>query len=144
MPKRSIWLSAGTLALACATPRAASPGLLVARASFDLGCPPAALAIYAFDARTRAVVGCGQRATYVEDCRAPGRPCTWVADVGPAPFVSPEAVAQPVPATQAVPKASTQWPASTPGPAVPAATVTAEPQPLPGNHAFRGEEDYGF
>ena len=126
------WISAGALVLSCATPRAASPELLVARASFDFGCPAASLAIHAFDARTRAVMGCGQRATYIEDCRAPGRPCTWVADVGPTamPAPSPAATA-PTPA----------WPAAAP---VPAATVSAQPQPPPGNHAFRSEEDYGF
>jgi hypothetical protein len=133
-------MSVGTLALGCATPRAASPELLVARASFDLGCPPEGLAIHVFDARTRAVVGCGQRATYVEDCRALGRPCTWVADVGPTAIPQP---AQPPPAattpTPAPPAAAVQWP-----PTQPPATVTAQPQPLPGNHAFRSEEDYGF
>jgi hypothetical protein len=134
---RRSWISAGALVLSCATPRAASPELLVARASFDFGCPAASLAIHAFDARTRAVMGCGQRATYVEDCRAPGRPCTWVADVGPT------AVPVPAPAAAApAPVATGQWPAAPP--AVPAVSAQPQPQPPPGNHAFRSEEDYGF
>ena len=138
-PKQWSWISAAALVLSCATPRAASPELLVARASFDLGCAPASLSIHAFDARTRAVMGCGQRATYVEDCRAPGRPCTWVADVGPIALPAPAPVTQP-----AGPVAAGQWQAPAPAPVVPAATVTAQPQALPGNHAFRSEEDYGF
>jgi hypothetical protein len=130
---RRSWISAGALVLSCATPRAASPELLVARASFDFGCPAASLAIHAFDARTRAVMGCGQRATYVEDCRTPGRPCTWLADVGPT------AMPAPAPAAAApAPVATVQWPAAPP--AVPAVSA----QPPPGNHAFRSEEDYGF
>src|SRR6185503_2512175 len=105
-------MAAGALALGCVTPRAASPRLLVARASFDLGCPPASLAIYAFDARTRAVVGCGQRATYVEDCRAPGRPCTWVADVGPTSMPAQVPAQAPVATTAAPPATSPAWPAA--------------------------------
>jgi hypothetical protein len=137
-PRQWSWISVPALVLSCVTPRAASPELLVARASFDLGCAPASLSIHAFDPRTRAVMGCGQRATYVEDCRAPGRPCTWVADVGPTAM--PAAPAQVATATAPIATAA-QWPAQTPPPA---ATASSPPQALPGNHAFRSEEDYGF
>jgi hypothetical protein len=146
-PNRWPWILAGVMALSCVTPRAASPELLVARASFDFGCPRESLTIHAFDARTRAVVGCGQRATYVEDCRAPGRACTWIADVGPIALpAAPVPVASaPTPAaTTAAPVATAQWPALSQSPALPAATATVQPQPLPGDHAFRNEEDYGF
>jgi hypothetical protein len=135
------WFAAGALALAlgCATPRAAGPQLLVQRASFDLGCHPASLSIHAFDARTRAVVGCGQRATYVEDCQAPGRPCTWVADVGPT-ALAPAAVAAPAAPPVAAPPASA-WSAAAAAPPTAAPPPPERTVPVQG---FRNEEDYGF
>jgi hypothetical protein len=137
-PRCSLLTGAVALALGCATPRAASPRLLVQRASFDLGCHPAALSIHAFDLRTRAVIGCGQRATYVEDCRAPGRPCTWVADVGPIALAppAPAATAPPVAAAPAV----TSWTSAAAAPSA----APAPPHPSTPAGGFRNEEDYGF
>jgi hypothetical protein len=139
MSEQRSWFLAGAAALfvGCATPRAAGPRLLVQRASFDLGCHPAALSIHAFDARTRAVVGCGQRVTYVEDCKAPGRACTWVADVGPTPL-PPALAAAPAPA--AAPPV-TAWTAAAAPPTSTAPPQPERPAPIQG---FRNEEDYGF
>lgn len=64
----------------------ASTSQLRSRAAFDLQCDEARLQIVEIDSATRGVVGCGQRATYIEVCRAKGTSCTWVlnADLRPA------------------------------------------------------------
>lgn len=48
----------------------ATQAQLLARAEFDLNCPQSQLRIVELDARTRGVIGCDQRVTYVEDCRS--------------------------------------------------------------------------
>jgi len=48
------------------------------RASFDLNCPPNQLSIVKLDNRTIGVQGCGQRATYIENCSMIDGYCTWV------------------------------------------------------------------
>jgi hypothetical protein len=78
-------------AAACMPPRPASTRQLHARAAFDLACPMTALWIYELDERTRGVIGCGQRVTYIEDCSASGRPCTWVVDATVDRYGSPVA-----------------------------------------------------
>jgi hypothetical protein len=63
----------------CASgPRASMPAL-VQRATFDLGCPAQHIALYHIDQRSKAVLGCGRRLIYVEDCldRGMERDCTW-------------------------------------------------------------------
>lgn len=61
----------------------ATANQLQRRASFDLNCPAAKIAVVKLDKRTRGVRGCGKRVTYVEHCRAcangyPACDCTWV------------------------------------------------------------------
>ena len=51
---------------------------LRARAAFDLSCGQDQLTIVQIDDRTSGVRGCGQRATYVEQCARPSEDCTWV------------------------------------------------------------------
>ncbi len=55
---------------------------LRARAAFDFKCPQDQVSVVELDARSRGATGCGQRATYVEDCAlttASGKEgCTWV------------------------------------------------------------------
>ena len=46
------------------------------RASFDFQCPEAELELRDIDYETVGVTGCGQQATYVEDCE--GTACKWV------------------------------------------------------------------
>lgn len=55
---------------------------LQARAAFDLGCPPQQLRLYNFDERSKGVVGCGRRLTYVHWCQLTDgvNRCTWVLD----------------------------------------------------------------
>lgn len=53
------------------------------RAGFDLGCAENELEIVPLDPRTRGVKGCGQQATYVEQCKPcangyVGCECTWL------------------------------------------------------------------
>jgi hypothetical protein len=72
------------LLLGCAH---ANSDQLTRRASFDLGCSADQIQVYEIDNRTRGVVGCGQRVTYVESCD--GRrdhmmtECTWVMNSDP-------------------------------------------------------------
>jgi|SoiMethySBSTD1v2_1073268.scaffolds.fasta_scaffold39914_3 hypothetical protein len=139
MRRLGFWFGVTAIEIGCATPRAASPRLLEQRAAFDLGCQPAALTVYVFDERTRAVTGCGQRATYVEDCRAPGRACTWVADVGPAPMTWSVASSNAAPAATAAPT-----PAWTSAAATPVAPTPVQAAPGPEHRGFREEEDLGF
>jgi hypothetical protein len=61
----------------------ASEEQLRARAAFDLKCTDAQLSVVEIDDRTRGVIGCGGRATYVESCSRYGQSggktgCTWV------------------------------------------------------------------
>jgi hypothetical protein len=60
----------------------ASRDQLLSRASFDLDCPRSQIRTFTIDDRTAGVRGCGQRATYVEQCDHDrfGSPmdCTWV------------------------------------------------------------------
>ena len=57
---------------------------LKARAAFDLGCPESEITIVDIDKRTKGVMGCGKKATYVENCDGPIGPfgaksgCTWI------------------------------------------------------------------
>lgn len=56
---------------------------LRARAAFDLQCEQASLEVVPIDDRTRGVRGCGQQATYVEQCKPcangyQGCECTWL------------------------------------------------------------------
>lgn len=60
-------LLAWPLIASCA---AATQAQLLTRAAFDLNCPESQLQIVELDARTRGVIGCDQRVTYVEDCRS--------------------------------------------------------------------------
>ena len=57
---------------------------LRARAAFDMRCNGESLRIVTIDNRTKGVEGCGQRATYVEQCNDPvnGTGCTWVMNNG--------------------------------------------------------------
>lgn len=70
----------------------ATEAQLVARAAFDLGCPPAHLQLYLIDVRSRGVAGCARRGTYVEDCDAADR-CTWVLDALHTDAAAPQAIA---------------------------------------------------
>ena len=59
----------------------ASESQLRTRAAFDLSCPEDKLRIVEIDDRTRGVVGCGQRVTYVDTCAATQTNlggCTWI------------------------------------------------------------------
>ncbi len=61
----------------------ASEETLRTRAAFDMKCTDAQLQVIEIDDRTRGVVGCGQRHTYVEACKVYGQTsgksgCTWV------------------------------------------------------------------
>ena len=61
----------------------ASEEQLRTRAAFDLKCTDAQLSVVEIDDRTRGVIGCGGRATYVESCSRYGQSggktgCTWV------------------------------------------------------------------
>ena len=51
---------------------------LRARAAFDLSCGQDQLTIVEIDNRTSGVRGCGQHATYVEQCAQGNANCTWV------------------------------------------------------------------
>lgn len=56
---------------------------LVRRAAFDLDCPEGQIEIVEIDKRTRGVRGCGQRGTYVSQCKPcangyVGCECTWL------------------------------------------------------------------
>jgi hypothetical protein len=56
---------------------------LRARAAFDLNCPQSQVNVVELDERTRGVRGCGQQATYVENCSmidgyGGKHDCTWV------------------------------------------------------------------
>jgi len=55
---------------------------LQARSSFDLGCPHDQLRLYNFDERSKGVVGCGRRLTYVRSCQRVDdvNQCTWLLD----------------------------------------------------------------
>jgi hypothetical protein len=57
---------------------------LLNRAAYDLECPKEALHVTKLDEETRAVHGCGHRATYVLICDAAvdnvTRRCTWLAN----------------------------------------------------------------
>jgi hypothetical protein len=53
------------------------------RAAFDLDCPAGQIEIVEIDKRTRGVRGCGQRGTYVSQCKPcangyVGCECTWI------------------------------------------------------------------
>ena len=61
-------------ALGCEVP---SESILRVRAASDLDCDADAIHVIQIDYRTRAVRGCGQRATYIHSCQAAGD-CTWV------------------------------------------------------------------
>src|SRR5262245_47286446 len=70
---------------ACATATYPSPReRLVNRAAYDLQCPAEALTVTRLDDETRAIDGCGHRATYVLVSDAPVdnvmRRCTWLAN----------------------------------------------------------------
>jgi len=61
----------------------ATPDQLRARAAFDLSCPKDQLSLVKLDDRTQGVTGCGQKATYVENCGSHDgyggkHDCTWV------------------------------------------------------------------
>ena len=57
---------------------------LRSRAAFDMRCNQDQLRVVTIDNRTKGVEGCGQRATYVEQCNDPvnGTGCTWVMNNG--------------------------------------------------------------
>jgi hypothetical protein len=110
-----VWLGVA-VCQACTPPAAATLAQLQARAAFDLGCPPPELYVYAFDQRTRGVVGCGQRVTYVEDCSVPGRACTWIAD---SPWSRQIAVTPPGSGGGQSQGATTSEPANLPWPPAP-------------------------
>jgi len=94
--------------LACATQRATLDQLAM-RASFDHACNRWQLEIYAIDERTRAVVGCGRRTAYVEDC-ARGR-CTWIVDASSVALPEPATVYRwPPPPSSAQSSATPGWP----------------------------------
>jgi hypothetical protein len=86
----------GLLALtvcSCRSMMASGPATndqLLARASYDLGCPTGGLVVTPLDDRTRGVLGCSKRATYTEQCEAvtplgAKDKCTWVPSAPPAP-----------------------------------------------------------
>ena len=66
----------------CACAATASNESLVSRAIFDLSCGADRLQFYEIDSRTRAVRGCGRKATYIESCDGDRysmfTQCTWV------------------------------------------------------------------
>jgi hypothetical protein len=68
----------------CATTYPSPRERLMNRAAYDLECPAEALTVTRLDEETRAVEGCGHRATYVLICDGPvgnlGRRCTWLAN----------------------------------------------------------------
>jgi hypothetical protein len=56
---------------------------LTRRAAFDLDCPESRIEVVEIDKRTRGVRGCGQRGTYVSQCKPcangyVGCECTWI------------------------------------------------------------------
>ena len=73
------------LVLGCAAPQRASLEQLRTRSAFDLSCHPQMLHLYHIDERTKGVVGCGRRLTYVESCDGVGARdvCTWMLDQPP-------------------------------------------------------------
>jgi hypothetical protein len=88
-------------AMGCA---GASMEALRRRASFDFNCAENKLEVVEIDGRTRGVSGCGQRATYVEDCRSVSTTmangqlmssstgktdCTWMMNTDARPTPSP-------------------------------------------------------
>lgn len=75
------WLPLGALVLLLSTAGCGgSDENLRVRAAFDLECPAHTVKLVEIDERTMGVSGCGQRATYVEQCevRPYHRACTWV------------------------------------------------------------------
>jgi hypothetical protein len=67
---------------------------LHSRASFDLRCPPAQLAVTEIDNKTAGVDGCGQRATYIYNAPAG----TWVLNSPPSDPSQPGGGPPPPPA----------------------------------------------
>jgi hypothetical protein len=142
MRDTTTWIGAlGPLALvfclpACAmyNPQRATLAQLQARSAFDLGCPAYSLQLYHFDERTKGVVGCGRRLTYVETCEqlSDGATCSWLLDSPP-----------PVPTS-----ATASWTAATPAPMSPppAALPPSSPPPSPNvaNQPPSGAFDPGF
>ena len=68
---------------ACVSACGATEDQLRTRAAFDMKCTDAPLQVVEIDDRTRGVIGCGQRNTYVESCTRYGQTtgktgCTWV------------------------------------------------------------------
>jgi hypothetical protein len=61
------------LELSCAATGDSTLSQLRARAAFDMDCPKSQITTVTIDDRTRGVRGCGQRATYVQQCE----PITW-------------------------------------------------------------------
>ena len=79
MRMRTVFFGA-LLALSSTAGCGASDENLRARAAFDLNCPEQTVKVVELDERTRGVSGCGQRATYVENCevRPYHRACSWI------------------------------------------------------------------
>jgi hypothetical protein len=73
-------MMSGLAVVACG----ATEDQLRARAAFDMRCNQEGLRIVTIDSRTKGVEGCGQHATYIEQCNDPvnGTGCTWVMNNG--------------------------------------------------------------
>lgn len=73
------FLVAGAAGCVARTTESASAAALIRRASFDLNCDRGRLRYQTIDDRTQGVMGCGRRATYIENCRTEyGSDCVWV------------------------------------------------------------------
>ena len=96
-PRSAATTCVALLALAgCASAKPATESQLRARASFELFCHPSYVQTYELGEHMRGVVGCGNRAVYIEHCHPVGdgrRACFW--EPGPtataAPPPAPEA-----------------------------------------------------
>jgi len=84
---RSMVMMSGLAIVACG----ATEDQLRARAAFDMRCNAESLRVVTIDNRTKGVEGCGQRATYVEQCNDPINQtgCTWVMNNGRVNNASP-------------------------------------------------------
>jgi hypothetical protein len=83
--KAVVLLVALVAPLGCAETHESMLSRLKTRASFDLQCPKSQIKTVTLDDRTEGVRGCGQQATYVQQCEATtlrgttiGEDCTWV------------------------------------------------------------------
>lgn len=87
MTKTGLLIAAVMLSACICSCGGATDDQLRIRAAHDLNCPESEVKIAEIDDRTRGVVACGQRMTYVEVCQ-PGffsKDCTWTLDTDSKP-----------------------------------------------------------